>query len=684
VAAATLEEDCRSTDELHRRAVEAARSCVGLERCSLWFREGDLVRGTWGTDALGHLVDEREAVRALNEAWYWRFQVRPRGPGSCGLIVDEAWQEWRGGAWRELGRGEVAVTPVFGAGEQVVGVFCNDNALTGKPLEPAKQRLLGAFATVFGGVLERRRSREGVDRFCATVHEGPCVVMVTDAEGRVEYVNRKFGEVTGCEPERAVGLAPGNPAPEICERVWEAVRGKGAWRGEFATRAPDGSERRASASVSPIRDEAGDITHFIAIGEDVTEASRLREGAEEQRRQALLGQLAAGVAHDFNNQLGVVLGFADILLREAALPEADRKRLASIQSAAQRAADLTQRLLAVGGQLMLRPERLQLNSRVAEWMEIARRLLPESVALKTELAPDLGWICADAKAVEGALVQLILNAREAMPEGGTITVRAANGRLGPALALANPGARAGPCVALSVSDTGCGIPADDLPTLFEPFAVRSRLGRRGGIGLAAVRGFMRQSGGAITVAAAGARGTVATLCFPLIAAPRRAEPAPQAAPAAVAAPSNPAPAPASPAAADAEPAGAEGRYILIAEDERNLRELAAEMLEGRGFPVRVCDGAESALVALREDPKGVALLFTDILMPPGVNGYELARRARELCPSLPVLFTSASTSQLATFERESLPEGSAFLPKPYGMDDLLRLVVALLNVAVEA
>lgn len=683
VAAAELEEDFRSQDDLHRRAVETACRCIGLERCAIWLRDGDRIRGTYGTDGRGRTVDERDAERPLTESWYWRFQVRPRGPGSCGLIVEEPRQEWREGRWHDLGTGEVAITPIFGAGEQVLGVFCNDHAVSGQPIDPARQRLLGAFATVFGGILERRRSRESVDRFCASVDQGPCYVMVTDIEGRVEYVNRKFCEVTGYPAEKAVGLGPdgaqGEPAiPEICAKVWQVVREKSEWRGEFPMRARDGSPRLSSASVSPIRDESGDITHFIAIGEDITETSRIREKAEEQRRLDTLGQLAGGVAHDFNNMLGVILGFSELLLRNTGMAEADRKRVASIQSSAQRAADLTQRLLAVGGRLMLRPHPLHLNERVSEWMEIVHGLLPASVTLKTEMAPDLGWIRADARAIEMALVQLIMNSRDAMAEGGAITVRTTNARIGPEVALGNPGARAGPSVALSVSDTGCGIPEAEMATLFEPFAVRSTLGHRAGIGLASVRGIMRQSRGVVMIDSAPGKGTCVTLHFPAVEAPRSVEtPRPVEAPPVREAPSQPPPPPTVPAP------GSEG-FILVAEDEKNLRELTTEVLQGRGFLVRACSGAEEALAVLREDPKAVALLFTDILMPPGVNGYELARRAREIHPSLPVLFTSASTSQLATYERDSLPEGSAFLPKPYGMDDLLRWVVALLKASVEA
>jgi signal transduction histidine kinase/CheY-like chemotaxis protein len=377
---------------------------------------------------------------------------------------------------------------------------------------------------------------------------------------------------------------------------------------------------------------------------------------QSQRLEAV-GQLTGGVAHDFNNLLTVVLGNAD-LLRGGALDEPVRAQaLQMLTEAAERGAGLTRQLLAFARKQPLAPGSVDVNPLVAALEPMLRRTLGEHIEIELVRGAGVWPALVDAGQLENALLNLCLNARDAMPRGGRLTLETANAALDPRYAEAHAEVTPGQYTMLAVSDTGNGISREHLKHVFEPFFTTKEKGKGTGLGLAMVYGFVKQSGGHVSIYSEPGQGTTVKIYLP------RAEPA--RASAAVA----PVPAPLPPAAG--------GAIVLLVEDDEPVRILAGLELRAMGYQVLEAASGAEALALLRE-PQPVDLLFTDVVMPGGMSGRELADAALQLRPALPVLFTSGYTEN-AVVHHGRLDPGVMLLQKPYRRDDLARAVRAALE-----
>jgi CheY-like chemotaxis protein len=374
-----------------------------------------------------------------------------------------------------------------------------------------------------------------------------------------------------------------------------------------------------------------------------------------------LGRLTGGVAHDFNNLLTVVIGNLG-MARTRLEGGAQERALRSIEAAAEgarRAATLTQRLLAFSRQQPLAPVAIEVNQRVLAMSELLRRTLGEDVALETVLAGGLWRAEADPNQLESALLNLAVNARDAMPDGGRLTLETANAWLGEDYAAGREEVQPGQYVMVSVSDTGQGMPPEVAARAFEPFFTTKPPGKGTGLGLSQVYGFAKQSGGHVAIYSEPGHGTTVKLYLPR---QRTAQPA-------------------APAEAPAEAPAATGRgeVVLVLEDEEMVRDFAVAVLEEAGFrPLPAAEG-ESALALLRDTPD-VRLLFTDVVLSGAMNGRRVADLAREMRPGLPVLFTTGYTRN-AIIHHGRLDEGVNLLGKPYTAAALVQRVRALLDAA---
>ncbi len=392
---------------------------------------------------------------------------------------------------------------------------------------------------------------------------------------------------------------------------------------------------------------------LVSVVRDISGRKRLEAMLNQSQRLDSLGQLAGGVAHDTNNMLGVIIGYADLLLeRTEAMPNL-RRDLEQIRKAALHSADLNRQLLAFARQQAIQPTLLDLNAKVEDTQKMLRRLISEQHTLAWHPAPDLWTVWADPSQVEQILTNLVVNARDALGTGGSITVETANTTLG-AAARSMPDAEPGDYVVLRVRDTGRGIPADVLPHIFEPFFTTKAQGRGTGLGLATVYGIVRQNGGFIQVDTAPGQGTTFAIHLPRL---------PGGSPAASAGPA---------------PDVAGGHEsVLLVEDEEILLETAARILEDAGYRVT---STANPLEALRWVEAGLApaLLATDVVMP-GLDGPGLWERIRTLRPDIKVLFLSgypASNLGLAAPRLDSL----GFLQKPFTRNELLQSVRDALEV----
>ena len=387
----------------------------------------------------------------------------------------------------------------------------------------------------------------------------------------------------------------------------------------------------------------------LVHSEDITQRTRLEEQFRQAQKLEAIGRLAGGVAHDFNNLLSVVIGYAGLGLQRLRPGDPLADDLREIEKAGQRATGLTRQLLAFGRRQLLQPRVIDLDQIVADLRSMLERLLREDIELRVRATPDLGRVLADPGQLEQVLMNLVVNARDAMPDGGRLTIETANVELDEAYAAAQLGARPGRHVMLAVSDTGVGMEPATRARIFEPFFTTKPVGEGTGLGLATVLGIVEQTGGRIVVYSEPGHGTTFKIYLPRT--DRAADVAS-----------------ASPAAA---PAGA-GETILLVEDEDQLRAVACTVLRRHGYVVlEAANGGEAFLIAQDHDGP-IDLLLTDVVMP-RVSGRRLADQLAAQRPGLKVLFTSGYTDDAIVHHRV-IAEGVAFLQKPFTPDALLHKV----------
>jgi PAS domain S-box-containing protein len=397
---------------------------------------------------------------------------------------------------------------------------------------------------------------------------------------------------------------------------------------------------------------------MLSLFRNITAQRRLEEQFRQSQKMEAIGQLAGGVAHDFNNILTVIHGHAS-LLGMTKLDDSAARSARQITQAAERAAGLTRQLLAFGRRQFIQPKRLDMNKTVGNMSEMLGRLLGEDVALQLNYSPTPAIIEADAGMMEQILLNLAVNARDAMPRGGQLNISIAAVEVDEVHVQRQPEARTGHFVCISKSDTGCGIPPENLPRIFEPFFTTKEVGKGTGLGLATVYGIVKQHQGWIEVESTVGKGTTFRIYFPSIAA-AEAEPEKIAAPVAVR-------------------GGTE--TILLVEDEPPVRELVARLLQKHGYKVWQANNGPDALGVWNEHKRDISLLLTDLVMPGNMNGHDLAEKLRYEQPGLKVIFTSGYSADIVG-KNFKLEPGLNFLQKPYQPQTLALAVRRCLDCAV--
>jgi two-component system, cell cycle sensor histidine kinase and response regulator CckA len=419
----------------------------------------------------------------------------------------------------------------------------------------------------------------------------------------------------------------------------KALREGREYAHEYRLRLPSGEIRWVHCRAAPTLDATGAVVGTVGTIEDTTERRALEDRLRQAQKMEAVGQLAGGVAHDFNNLLTVIQSYGTFIASE--LPEGSSLHVdvSEILKAARRATDLTRQLLAFGRKQMLQPRRLDLNQRVSNVAGMLRRVIGEDIALETQLAGTLWPVSADPGQLEQVLMNLAVNARDAMPTGGTLRLRTQNVEIDAAAARERPGLKPGAYASIVVEDTGCGIDAASLPHIFEPFFTTKGPGRGTGLGLATVYGIVKQSDGYISVDSTLGEGTRFAVLLPRADAPT---PEPSVAPA---------------------PAPRGTETILLVEDEVAVRAVIRRMLESLGYTVREAVDGRDALRLAAEHTGHIDLLLTDVVMPE-LNGRALAEQLADRWPHLRVLFMSGYTDD-EILRRGLMQSGSSFLEKPF-------------------
>ena len=524
-----------------------------------------------------------------------------------------------------------------------------------------KGRIEGQLlARVIHYAIERKRTEA---RLSAIVRAALDAHVTMDAAGTITGWNPQAEVVFGWPAADVLGrpLADLVIPPAQREAHWNGLRhflatGVGPilnQRIELTAVRKDGREFPVELAITPIR--VGDDWSFSAFLRDLTEQKQLQHQLIQSQKMEAVGRLAGGIAHDFNNLLTAIFGYAELLAEELPAGSPARKDVEEIRKASQRAATLTRQLLAFSRQQVLQPIVLNMNDLVEDLKKMLRRLIGEDVELRTALAPDAGNVRADPGQLEQVIVNLAVNARDAMPTGGKLTIETQNAELSEAYAAAHQPVVPGAYVMLAVSDTGIGMDKQTQGRIFEPFFTTKEKGKGTGLGLSTVYGIVKQSGGYIWAYSEPGHGTTFKAYLPHVDAPVQAVARP----------------PESGGPLD----GTE--TVLLAEDDDLLRPLASELLEKLGYTVLAAGTAQEALALARAQAGPIELLIADVVMP-GESGRQLARWLAELRPDMRVLYTSGYTDD-AIVHHGMLEPGLNYLEKPFTPATLARKVREVLD-----
>ena len=514
-------------------------------------------------------------------------------------------------------------------------------AITGLFLGPATTRHERA----------ERALREANEHLAAVIQSSPLAIYTLDPTGIVLTWNRAAEALYGWQAKEIIG----RPLPTIAEdpddhgRLRDRVLRGEALRGvEVTRRRKDGTLVNISLSVAPLHDAGGQVTGMLSLAADITEMRQLEVQYRQAQKMGAVGRLAGGIAHDFNNLLTAIIGTTALVLEDLGLESRARLDIQEIEKAAKRAAGLTRQLLIFSRQQVLEPRALDLNALVGNLEKMLRRLIGEDIELVTKPAAALGAVRADPGQLEQAIVNLVVNARDAMPKGGRLTIETADVELDRSYVTRHVPTQPGPYVLLAISDTGVGMDGATKARLFEPFFTTKEPGRGTGLGLATVYGIVKQSGGYIWAYSELGHGTTFKIYLPRV--PQTAE---------------------TPESTTSPPTPARGsETLLVVEDQEEVRNLTKRVLEARGYTVLGAGNGFEALLIVDRHPTQIHLMITDVVMP-GMNGRELAQRACARRSDLKVLYVSGYTGE-AVLQHRLLEPGVAFLQKPFTPDVLAR------------
>jgi PAS domain S-box-containing protein len=513
---------------------------------------------------------------------------------------------------------------------------------------------------------ERSRADALIRMLTLAVDQSPAAAIITDLHGTIQYVNQRFVQSTGYSVADALGNNPrmlksGKTPASTYADLWRTIRGGHVWEGEILNRRKDGELYWNTVSISPVRNDAGVVSHYLGIQLDVTDRLRAeadRRSLEAQFQQAqkmeAVGRLAGGVAHDFNNLLTVIMSYVELMTPSFAADDSRLEDLDQIRQAARTAAGLTRQLLAFSRQQVIQPRLVVLEEVVGNSRKMLQRIVGEDVEVMDNLAERRSTVMIDPGQLEQVIMNLAVNARDAMPHGGRLIIETGQVELDESYAQTHLSTAPGRFALLAVSDTGIGMDQETQARIFEPFFTTKEVGKGTGLGLATVYGIVKQSGGFVWVYSEPGKGATFKIYLPLVTGASSEVPV---------------------ASHQDVPRGTE--TVLIAEDSPAVRAAVRETLQRYGYSVVDAPNGQMALAAASKHPGAIDLLITDVVMPE-MSGSALAQRFALIRPHARVLYVSGYTNDAVVRHGVSASE-AAFIQKPFSPEALARKVREVLD-----
>jgi PAS domain S-box-containing protein len=509
---------------------------------------------------------------------------------------------------------------------------------------------------VLTDITERRRAELNAAFLASVIGKLKDGCIVTDLDFKIIYVNDAAMELFGYEADEMIGKSPdflnAEPMSESVQKeIYETVSSGGVWEAAIRNRRKDGSIFINEFTVSPMYDEEGKIEHYIGIQRDVTERKRLEQELNQAQKMEAVGTMAGGIAHDFNNLLTAIIGYSELLLAECEPGSVMHKDLEEIDKTARRAAALTRRLLAFAKGQMAQVAPVDLNTLVTGVEKMLRRLIGEDIELRTELASGLPRVKVDAGQIEQVIVNLALNARDAMQDGGRLIVRTGSEEFDERDCRGRPDMKPGKWVSLTVKDTGKGMDQKVVERVFEPFYTTKDVGKGTGLGMSVVFGIVKAHKGWIHIDSEPSVGTEVKVYLAPVeredgAGYLRLD--------------------------DEADLRGNGERVLLVEDQQEVRALAERALESRGYTVFAAASSEEAMSLYSKEKGRFDIVFSDVVLPDR-SGVDLAEWVRSQDPEISILLTSGYTGQRMHWSAIET-KGYGFLRKPYELTELARAV----------
>jgi two-component system cell cycle sensor histidine kinase/response regulator CckA len=508
-------------------------------------------------------------------------------------------------------------------------------------------------------ITERKRSEDAQRLLATAVEQASEGIAITDTSGYIRYANPSFERISGYSEDEIIGSKltalehEARKTPSQGE-LWDSIAGTNVWTGRLTGKRKDGTIYQADTTVAPVRDVSGQITKYVAVQRDVTKEVELHEQLLQAQKMEAVGVLAGGIAHDFNNLLTVVMGHSELLAARENIDDHVLRDLQKIHQASVHGADLVNRLLTFSRKGEVRPRLVNLNEQIEQLNSLLSRVIPRMIEIELRLAPELHFVNADPGQMEQVLMNLAVNAEDAMPDGGRLVIETAN--VGPDGECSKDQAEAEPgrFVMLSVSDTGHGMDQETQEHIFEPFYTTKEIGRGTGLGLAIAYGIVQQHSGRIECESFPGVGTTFKIYLPAAEAKPEKEP---------------------PLDQNLPLSGTE--TLLLVDDEKDVRDLGKAILGGAGYKIVEATNGEEALRIYRKQRRKISLVILDLIMP-GMSGRECFQELVRSEPGIKVLISSGYPSSELAGDPAQI-EAAGFVRKPYSTIELLRAVRSTLD-----